>query len=149
MALSLWLTLALLGLALLVAAPLRQRLNKAARLQYRVGVRQQELQRMGELRAQLAAGQALAENVVEGGAATVRTVHKSIANIPFTILESIPATRDTTRVVRRIHDVISDGVYGGISAGNKVLHEVARSAGKLQGAAQPQPPAAESPDPKK
>lgn len=130
MALSLAIAL-LLGLTLVLAAPLRRRLDETARLQYRVRVRGEELQLVRELRGQIAAGQALAENVVEGGTATVRSVHKSIANIPFTILEGIPATRDTTRVVRRIHDVVADGVYGGISIGNKVLHEVARSAGKL------------------
>jgi hypothetical protein len=144
----------LLGLTLLLAAPLRKRLDQTARLQYRVRVRRDELRLVRELRGQIAAGQALAENVVEGGTATVRTIHKSIASIPFTILENIPATRDTTRVVRRIHDVISDGVYGGISIGNKVLHQAARGAGKLPRPAAPitddgEKPLASPPDPEK
>jgi hypothetical protein len=146
-ALSLSTALALLGLATLLAAPLRRRLDELRRLQYRAAVRRGELQRLRELRAQMTAAQVLAEQVVEGGTATVRTVHKSIANIPFAILESIPVTRDTTRVVRRIHDVISDGVYGGISAGNKVLHEVARSATQM--ARPPASVAADEQDPPK
>ena len=83
---------------------------------------------VAELRAQLAAAQKVTEATVEGGNVTVRTVHKAIAAIPFGILESIPATRDTTRVVRRIHDAISDGIYGTISAANKAVHGAARNA---------------------
>jgi hypothetical protein len=122
--------LALLSLAfaagLIINA--QHRLRLVQRQQWRNEAAVSEMQLMAAIRAQMAAGQDLAENVVEGGTSTVRAVHKGIAGIPFGILESIPVTRDTTRIVRRIHDAISDGVYGGISATNKALHQVVRDA---------------------
>ena len=51
-ALSLSTALALLGLATLLAAPLRRRLDELRRLQYRAAVRRGELQRLRELRAE-------------------------------------------------------------------------------------------------
>jgi hypothetical protein len=119
-------------LSALIAAGLivgvQRRLQAVRRLQIRNDAAISELQLMAEIRSQLAAGQVIAENVVAGGTSTVRAVHKGIAGIPFGILESIPVTRDTTRIVRKIHDAISDGVYGGISATNKALHQAARNA---------------------
>lgn len=118
--------------SLLLAAGLvidmQRRLRSVRRQQLRNDAAVSELQLMAQIRSQLAAGQVIAENVVEGGTSTVRAVHKGIAGIPFGILESIPVTRDTTRIVRKIHDAISDGVYGGISATNKALHQAARNA---------------------
>lgn len=105
-----------------------RRLRALRRLQLRLDAVASEQRLVENLRAQLAAGQALAENLVAGGTGTVRAVHKGIAAIPFGILERIPVTRDTTRVVRKIHDLISDGVYGGIGVTNKLLHEAARDA---------------------
>ncbi len=119
-------------LSLLIAAGVTVDVHRRLRMTQRQNLRNEaaisELQLMAQIRAQLAAGQVIAENVVEGGTSTVRAVHKGIASIPFGILESIPVTRDTTRIVRRIHDAISDGVYGGISATNKALHQAARNA---------------------
>lgn len=106
----------------------QQHMRSVRRQQWRSEAAISEMQLAAQIRAQFAAGQALAENVVEGGTSTVRAVHKGIAGIPFGILESIPVTRDTTRIVRKIHDAISDGVYGGISATNKALHQAARNA---------------------
>ena len=120
-------------LSLLVAGALvadaQRRLQGLRRQNLRNEAAISELQLMAQIRSQLAAGQVIAENVVEGGTNTVRAVHKGIAGIPFGILESIPVTRDTTRIVRRIHDAISDGVYDGISATNKALHQAARNVG--------------------
>jgi hypothetical protein len=153
--LSLCAALALLAIALVVVSALPRRLDEITRLQRRIQAGCDEQRLMRDLRVQIATGQALAENVVEGGTAAVRTIHKSIASIPFGILESIPATRDTTRVVRRIHDAISDGVYGGIAVTNKALHEAARSAAKLPkpgaraGDENPAPEAPPSPTPPK
>lgn len=125
---------ALALLSLLVAAVLvfgvQHRLRALQRLQRRNEAAVAEARLAAEIRAQISAGQTIAENVVAGGTSTVRAVHKGIASIPFGILESIPVTRDTTRVVRLIHDAISDGVYGGIAATNKALHQVARGAVK-------------------
>ena len=125
-----FLVLAILTLAIGAAliANAQRRLRLIQRQQWRSEAAASELQLAAQIKAQLVAGQALAENVVEGGTSTVRAVHKGIAGIPFGILESIPVTRDTTRIVRKIHDAISDGVYGGISATNKALHQAARNA---------------------
>lgn len=113
-------------LSALLLIHVQRRLRVLQRQQHRNTAAVHERQIVAELRAQLALGQTVAENVVEGGTSTVRAVHKGIASIPFGILESIPVTRDTTRVVRRIHDAISDSVYGGISATNKALHQEVR-----------------------
>ena len=120
--------LMLLLLAGLLALDVQRRLPALQRQQMRNEAMESEARIVAELRAQLAAAQKVTEATVEGGNVTVRTVHKAIAAIPFGILESIPATRDTTRVVRRIHDAISDGIYGTISAANKAVHGAARNA---------------------
>ena len=51
--------------------------------------------------------QQAAEMGVHLGTNTVRAVHMGIAAIPFGILEVIPATRHTSRLVRTVHDQIS------------------------------------------
>lgn len=84
-------------------------------------VQGRELQRIQTQIERLTAIQRTSEAVVDGGAAVVRAVHKGIAEIPFSILESIPATRDTTKMVRGIHDLTSDVVYGSISVINKAV----------------------------
>ncbi|MGH8506192.1 MAG: hypothetical protein ACRETM_09545 [Stenotrophobium sp.] len=116
-----------------VCAGLWRRMASLQRTQFRLRSRCEELRRIAEAREQLAAAQAAAEIAVQGGTATVRAIHKGIAAIPFTILENIPATRDTTRQVRRIHDAISEGIYSGITIGNKLLGHAARSAIKPPG----------------
>jgi hypothetical protein len=65
--------------------------------------------------------QRLAEEAIATGTSVVREVHKGIADIPFSILESIPGTAQPTKVVREIHDRISDGVYGALSGLNKAV----------------------------
>lgn len=85
-----------------------------------------ELRRLEQAQRDLAAAQNLAESVVAGGTELVRTVHKGIAHIPFSILEAIPATRDITRVVRRAHDLISDAAYGGVGAVNRGVGKLLR-----------------------
>ncbi|AXQ31549.1 hypothetical protein D0B54_23940 [Solimonas sp. K1W22B-7] len=69
----------------------------------------------------LAQVQKLAESGVGIGTDTVRGIHHGIASIPFGILEAIPATRDTTRIVRAIHDQTADTVYGAIGLVNRML----------------------------
>lgn len=70
--------------------------------------------------------QEVAEKGVEFGAEAVRAVHLGIASIPFSILEAIPVTRDTTRVVRGLHDGISNVVYDSITGVNRLLGGVLR-----------------------
>lgn len=122
------LSLLSLIVAAVLAVDVQRRLHTAQRQQRRNEAAVAEAQLVADIRKQISAGQTIAENVVAGGTSTVRAVHKGIASIPFNILESIPVTRDTTRVVRRIHDAVSDLVYGGITTTNKTLHQVARDA---------------------
>ncbi|MCE5289867.1 MAG: hypothetical protein LLG14_11570 [Nocardiaceae bacterium] len=56
----------------------------------------------------------------------VQQAHHAIANIPFGILEAIPATAPVTRVVHEIHDTIADGVYGTISGVSRALRGAPR-----------------------
>ena len=70
--------------------------------------------------------QKLAEQGVAFGTATVRSVHRGIASIPFGILEAIPVTRHPTRIVRSLHDQISDVVYDSIGGGNKLIGSALR-----------------------
>ena len=86
-----------------------------------------EARRLHEMQTRLAGAQQLAETAIDTGTATVRAVHLGIARIPFGILESIPATRDATRVVRQTHDIISNAVYGTIRGVNKTAGEVTRT----------------------
>jgi len=65
--------------------------------------------------------QQLTEQAVATGTALVREVHKGIADIPFGVLEAIPATRAPAKALRGLHDSISDGVYGAIAGLNKAV----------------------------
>ena len=65
--------------------------------------------------------QRTAEQAVETGAAMVREVHRGIASIPFDILENLPGTAAPAKVVRGVHDAITDGVYGALSGLNKAV----------------------------
>ncbi|WP_420428837.1 hypothetical protein [Algiphilus sp.] len=80
-----------------------------------------EAQRMLMQRRRIGAVQQLAETAVDGTTRTVQGLHRGIASIPFEILERIPETRATTRIVREVHDVTSDTVYGGIRGINRLL----------------------------
>lgn len=86
-----------------------------------------EAQRLHELQSRITGAQQLTETAIDTGAATVRAVHLGIARIPFGILESIPVTRDASRIVRQTHDLISEAVYGTIRGVNKTAGEVART----------------------
>lgn len=82
--------------------------------------------------------QRLAEEAIATGASVVREVHKGIADIPFSILESIPGTAQPTKVVREIHDKISDGVYGALSGLNKAVgREIRKGMRATTGSSEP------------
>lgn len=81
-----------------------------------------------ESQMRLAEWQEVTESSVDGGVRATRAVHQGIAAVPFTILESIPATRDTTKLVRGIHDFTADNVYAAISAANRFLGQGSRRA---------------------
>lgn len=65
--------------------------------------------------------QQLTEQAVATGTALVREVHKGIADIPFNVLEAIPATRTPAKALRGLHDSISNGVYGAIAGLNRAV----------------------------
>ena len=104
---------------------------RARRLSARLRALDTQLQRAEALgqeqAARLAAletlrdSQQLAEHAVATGTAVVKEVHKGIANIPFSVLEAIPATRAPAMALRGLHDSISDGVYGALAGLNKAV----------------------------
>lgn len=85
--------------------------------------------------------QQLTEHAIATGTAVVREVHKGIADIPFSVLEAIPAARTSAKALRGLHDAISDGVYGALGNLNKAVGRELRKGVPLQDAA----PAAEIP----
>lgn len=103
---------------------------------FRLETQRAETLRLQQAEQRLAEIQRLTECAISGGTQVVRAVHKGIATVPFSVLENIPATRETTRVVRAVHDAISDGVYAGIGALNRGIGSRLR-----QGLSEP-PPAA-------
>ena len=116
--LALVLLLATLGIAV-GSLRLDRGVRSARALLFRSQVMQSEALRLQRAERQLADAQRMSETVVAGGAQTVRAIHMGIAAIPFGILEAIPVTRDTTRLVRATHDLIAGAVYGGIGAVNR------------------------------
>lgn len=91
-----------------------------------VSSQQAELLLLADNQSQLLEAQEKLEDTIDTTTAIVRTLHKGIAAIPFGILEVIPVTRHTTKVVRGTHDLISDVVYRSISIVNKTSGKVIR-----------------------
>lgn len=129
------LLLILLGLINILAVYEVLRSNKIVRgiseEIHRSVIHQRELAQLLETHQQLAEIQNLTESVVHTGTATVRSIHREIANIPFDILESIPTTRGTTRLVKGMHDLTAEGVYSSITTLNKQLGKRLRKQLKL------------------
>jgi hypothetical protein len=65
--------------------------------------------------------------VLDVGTSSVRDVHRAISDIPFDILGSIDATRDSSERVREVHDRTTDGVYDAIAAVNNAATSVYRA----------------------
>ena len=101
----------------------------------------EQASRMAALEA-LRDTQQLTEHAIATGTAVVREVHKGIADIPFSVLEAIPAARTSAKALRGLHDAISDGVYGALGNLNKAVGRELRKGVPLQDA----PPAADTPD---
>lgn len=66
-------------------------------------------------------GQQLTEHAIATGTAVVKEMHKGIADIPFSVFEAIPVTRAPAKVLRGLHDSISDGVYAALGNLNKAV----------------------------
>lgn len=77
-----------------------------------------ERMRVQESRDRLEEAQRTAEGAVELGSSSVRIVHQAIADIPFGALEQVESTRDTARLVRKVHDTTANGVYDAIDLVN-------------------------------
>lgn len=126
--------LCLTGLGFRLAWQQRQKRQQTERNLRYIAARQAELVLLAENHQLLVDTQEILEESIEGTTATVRAIHKGIASIPFGILEAIPVTRDTTRVVRGTHDLISDVVYSSISVANKTSGKVIRKGiGEIEG----------------
>jgi hypothetical protein len=90
------------------------------------GLRLIELQSVQAQQLRLADAQRLAETAIDTGTDVARTIHRSIASVPFGVLEALPVTRDVSKVVRQTHDVIADAVYGSIKGVNRGLGQLTR-----------------------
>lgn len=109
------------------------RLASETSLRY-TAYRQADLVLFAEGHQQLLEAQEFLESSIHGTTATVRAIHLGIAAIPFGILEAIPVTRDTTKVVRGTHNLISDVVYSSISVANRAGGVLARKGiGEISG----------------
>lgn len=136
---------ALLGYALWRVRRARASLTALATALHRaevMGAAQQ--QRLAALEALRESSQ-LAEHAIATGTAVVREVHKGIADIPFSVLEAIPATRASAQALRGLHDSISEGVYGAISGLNKAVGRELRKGVPIADATPIKTPDAEKP----
>jgi hypothetical protein len=126
MALSFLLLLAGSGALHLAQRRTQQELEEQRRAMQRLAAAVLEQARVEAQLQALREVQQAAELGVDIGTNTVRALHMGIAAIPFGILEAIPATRHTSRLVRTVHDQISGVVYDSISGGNRLLGSVLR-----------------------
>lgn len=120
---GLWLLslLSLLAIGSYCLLSVRREMQHTSRQIHRCAVHQRELLQIVENHRLLQDVQNVTESLVDEGTSLIRNIHKEIANIPFEILEANPTTRDTTRVVRGVHDATSDSIYAGISVANRLL----------------------------
>jgi hypothetical protein len=85
-----------------------------------------ERERFRAVREQVVGTTDLTTGIVNLPTAVTRKGHETIAAIPFTVLENIPATAEASKVVRAIHDEIADAVYDAISGTTKSISDVIR-----------------------
>lgn len=135
----------LLGLLLILqGAALMAAFVAEARLK-QLGLGLEDAQRVAEDEIRSAAetirAAVTATDVVHVGVSGVKTAHQTIADIPFTILENIPATRAGSKAVRGVHDAIAGGIYGALSAVNKGVGQHLQKKAEAAKALPPLPPA--------
>lgn len=111
----------LLGFALWQWLQLERASQRWARNARRLAIRAYEAELRLAHQRRLADVQRRTETVVELTNTAVRTLHKGIARIPFTLLKRRPETRDTAAYVERLHDATSNAVYDSISAVNRLI----------------------------
>jgi hypothetical protein len=76
----------------------------------------------------------LIEGAIDRGARSVEEIHRSIANLPLQVMESLGLFERTARDVKRIQDESIGAVYDGI---RRVNHEVGRLAADLLASREP------------
>lgn len=70
--------------------------------------------------------QEIVEKTIEDGATTVEQVHRSIASMPFDVLERIDALQKPVNKAREIHDETVGNIYETIRLLNERAGEIAR-----------------------
>ena len=76
-----------------------------------VVLRAAELVHIKKRRQQAVTTAITARDVVSISASATQGVHKGISGAVFGILGSIPSVRETSNVVKAVHDTTADGVY--------------------------------------
>lgn len=82
---------------------------------------------MNERREALMSVQEIVEKAIEQGATTVEQVHRSIASMPFDILEKVEALQKPVGKAREIHDQSVGNIYETIRLLNERAGEIART----------------------
>lgn len=82
---------------------------------------------MNERREALMSVQEIVEKAIEQGATTVEQVHRSIASMPFDILEKVEALQKPIGKAREIHDQSVGNIYETIRLLNERAGEIART----------------------
>lgn len=82
---------------------------------------------MSDRKEKLLSVQEIVERAIEDGATTVEQVHRSIASMPFDVLEKIDALQKPVGKAREIHDQTVGNIYETIRLLNERAGEIARS----------------------
>jgi hypothetical protein len=82
---------------------------------------------MNDRRETLLSVQEIVEKAIEEGATTVEQVHRSIASMPFDILEKVEALQKPVGKAREIHDQSVGNIYETIRLLNERAGEIART----------------------
>jgi hypothetical protein len=132
------------GVAMCVALYLRaeQEVRAGESLLRRVRAAHAERARFVETREGWAEGSGQVEAAVDLGTAVTQVGHMGIAAIPFSVLEAIPSTAQSAKVVRAQHDLVAGTVYGAISGLNAGIGSALRrvlSGDQPDGATRPRP----------
>ncbi|MGH8516010.1 MAG: hypothetical protein ACREUE_00985 [Panacagrimonas sp.] len=82
---------------------------------------------MNDRKETLLSVQEIVEKAIEDGATTVEQVHRSIASMPFDILENVDALQKPVGKAREIHDQTVGNIYETILLLNERAGEIART----------------------
>lgn len=119
--------LAVLGLLLLTVTTLRRVDDEVRLLGLACHVARRDAERATAAAVEAVEEARRVEDAVEAATTGVQDVHRAIADIPFGILGALPPTRDASDSVREVHNRTADGVYGAVSAVNRVAGGVFRA----------------------